>query len=1016
VKNSENGAIRKLVSDSRGRYSGPALAVGSYEISAEANGFSTVVKTGISLVVGQQFEVDLTLQVGEVKEAVTVVENATPVNLSTDQISGLVGEKQVKDLPLNGRSYDGLMTLNPGIVNYTSQRSGSVGTSNSAVGNMFAVSGRRPQENTFLMNGIEYTGASEINVTPGGASGQLLGVDAVREFSVVSETYGAEYGKRPGAQISIVTASGTNQLHGAAYEFIRNSALDARNFFDFGNIPQFQRNVFGGALGGPIEKDKTFIFGNYEGFRQHLGLSDVTLVPDTNARNGLIQNANGTFTNVGITPEAKALTALWPAQNGPSLGSGIGLAYSNPLQIIREDFGTTRIDHIFSDRDSISGVYTIDDSTDNTPTANPLSLIYEALREQVVSAQETHVFSPTALNTARAGYSRASYYFNGSTPVDIPGWVQGAPIGAVVIGGGTASNAASQITAAGTNVGSNLTAARNLFTYEDRFSLTRGIHRIEVGAWVQRIQNNDNMAQNQYGQASFGSLTSFLQGTIATFTVVPQSTLLGWRSLEAAEYVQDTIKVRPNLEISAGFRIEHSNGMNEVNGRASNYLFQNGVIQTQPNVAKNVFTVNNAKFLPEPRLGLAWDPFGAQKTVIRAGFGIHHAQLDSLSYRLDQNGPFNPTVALKNIPLAGLLIIPGAPLPSGSKATPSGIQPDAKIPTVLSYDFKIEQAITRSLSLTVGYVGSHAYHQILSIDANIPNPTICPASPCPASLAPGTIYYPTGAPLANPAVGNTTTWWSSGHSFYNALQVDVKKRLGNGLQFRGVYTFAKSLDDGTAWNSSVGANAPGFVMFAPNPHLDWGLSTYDVRNSAVINATYELPVGHGKALAGGASGALDKFISGWRLSGIGTFQSGFPFTPQLGFNPSNDGNSRNPVRPSWNPAFQGPVITGNPNQWFNANAFILPPTGTYGNVGRDTLFGPGIAGVDFSTLKNTPLSERVTLQFRAEFFNILNHANFNTPNTVVYTSATSGISPTAGVITSTSTTSRQIQFGMKVIW
>jgi hypothetical protein len=246
--------------------------------------------------------------------------------------------------------------------------------------------------------------------------------------------------------------------------------------------------------------------------------------------------------------------------------------------------------------------------------------------------------------------------------------------------------------------------------------------------------------------------------------------------------------------------------------------------------------------------------------------------------------------------------------------------------------------------------------------------------------------------------------------------VDVKKRLGNGLQFRGVYTFAKSLDDGTAWNSSVGANAPGFVMFAPNPHLDWGLSTYDVRNSAVINATYELPVGHGKALAGGASGALDKFISGWRLSGIGTFQSGFPFTPQLGFNPSNDGNSRNPVRPSWNPAFQGPVITGNPNQWFNANAFILPPTGTYGNVGRDTLFGPGIAGVDFSTLKNTPLSERVTLQFRAEFFNILNHANFNTPNTVVYTSATSGISPTAGVITSTSTTSRQIQFGMKVIW
>ncbi|HYK60337.1 MAG TPA: carboxypeptidase-like regulatory domain-containing protein [Bryobacteraceae bacterium] len=1017
IRNVETGASRALTADGAGRYSVPSLPIGGYEITAEASGFSPLVKTGISLVVGQQAEVNLALQVGELKQAVTVVENATPVNLSTEQISGLVGERQVKDLPLNGRSYDGLITLNPGTVNYSAERSGGIGTSNSAVGNMFAVSGRRPQENLFLLNGIEYTGASEINVTPGGASGQLLGVEAVREFSVVSDVYGAQYGKRPGAQISIVTASGANDVHGTAYEFLRNSALDARNFFDVGNIPQFQRNEFGGALGGPIKKDKTFLFGNYEGFRQHLGLSDVTLVPDNNARNGLIQNANGTFTNVGITPGAKQLLALWPVQNGPSLGSGIGLAYSHPLQIIREDFGTARLDHAISNSDSLSGVYTIDDSTDNTPTGNPLSSIYESLREQVASLQETHIFSPTMLNTARIGFSRGGYYFTGSTPVNIPGWVQGAPIGAVVVGGGTASNAASQITAAGTNVGSNLTSARNLFTYEDHINLTRGIHRIEAGVWIQRIQNNDNMAQNQYGQASFSSLTSFLQGTIATFTVVPQSTLLGWRSLEAAEYVQDNIKVRPNLEISLGFRLEHSNGMSEVNGRASNYWFdQNGVIETQPHVGNNVFSTNNARFLPEPRIGIAWDPFGKQKTVIHTGFGVYHEQLDSLSYRLDQNGPYNPTVALKNVPLAGLLIVPGAALPSGSKATPSGIQPDAKIPTVLSYNFNIEQQLARNLSVTVGYTGSHGYHQIISIDANLPFPTICPTSPCPASLAAGTIYFPSGAPLGNPAVGNTTTWWSSGLSFYNALHVDVNHRLRNGLQIRAVYTYSKSLDDGTAWNSSVGANAPGFVMYPLNPRIDWGLSTYDVRNAAVINGTYELPIGRGKFFGRSASGTLDKLIGGWSVGGIGTFQSGFPFTPQLGFNPANDGDSRNPVRPSWNPAFSGPVILGSPNQYFNPNAFILPAAGTYGNVGRDTLIGPGIASVDFSALKNTQLSERLRLQFRAEFFNILNHANFTTPNTVVFTSATSGVSPTAGVITATSTTSRQIQFGMKLIW
>ena len=1006
VRNAETGAVRAVVTDKAGRYAVPALAVGAYEVSAEHPGFARQIKTGIGLVVGQEATVDLTLPVGDVRQAITVEESASPVNLSTSPTSGLVGERQVKDLPLNGRSYDELLALNPGTVNYSNERSGGVGTSNSAVGNMFAVSGRRPQENLFLLNGVEYTGASEINVTPGGASGQLLGVDAVREFNVVADTYGAEYGKRPGAQVSIVTASGSNQLHGALYEFLRNSALDARNFFDFGPIPGFERNEFGGSLGAPIQKDKTFIFGNYEGFRQRLNLSDVTLVPDNSAREGYV-GAN----YVGVSPSISPLLSLWPVQNGPELGSGIGEAYSHPLQTIREDFGTTRVDRNFSADDTLSAVYTIDDSADNTPSANPLSLDYETLREQVASVEETHIFSPSALNTVRAGLSRASYFFTGATPVNVPGWVEGAPIGAIVIGGGTALNGASQITGAGANAGSNLTAARNLFTGEDRISLTRGKHRIEAGVWVQRIQNNDDLAQYQYGQASFSSLTSFLQGNISTFTVVPNSTPLGWRSVEAAEYVQDTIQLRRNLEISVGFRAEHSNGMTEAHGRASNFLFDaNGVIETQPHVGSSVFTVNHARFLPEPRFGLAWSPFEDHKTVIHAGFGMFYAQLDALSYRLDQNAPFNTTITLKNISATNLLIAPDATLPSGALISPSGIQPNAKTPAVESYTIKIEREITPSLAFGAGFVGSRGYHQILSLDANLPTPTICPAAPCPAGLAAGTLYYPSGSPLANPAVANTTTWWSNGNSSYDALEVDFTRHFHSGLQFRSVYTFAKSLDDGTAWNSSVGANAPGFVMYPSNPRLDWGLSTYDVRQSAVLNGTYELP------LARHAHGVAHAVAAAWTVGGIVTLQSGLPFTPQLGYNPSNDGDSRNPVRPSWNPSFQEPVIQGSPNQYFNPNAFVAPPAGTYGNVGRDTLIGPGIATVDLSAMKNTPITEKLRLQFRAEFFNLLNRANFATPNTVVYTSATSGVSPTAGVITATSTTSRQIQFGLKLLW
>ena len=523
----------------------------------------------------------------------------------------------------------------------------------------------------------------------------------------------------------------------------------------------------------------------------------------------------------------------------------------------------------------------------------------------------------------------------------------------------------------------------------------------------QRIQANDNLAQYQNGQASFGSLASFLAGTISTFTVVPSPTALGWRSLEGAGFVQDAIKLRPNLELRVGFRFESTNGWNEAHGRASNYVYDaSGIIQTNPVVGNSVFTVNRAKFLPEPRVGLAWDPFGKSKTVIRAGFGIYRALLDNIDYRMDQTAPYNTTQSFKNIQLADLNIVPGAPAPKGSKISPSGIQPDAYTPTVISWTFKIEQEIAHNTSFGIGYVGSHGYHEMLSLDANIPIPT----------LVGGTIFYPKTAALANPSLANTTTWFSEGLSSYNALQLDLNRRFSKGFQLRGVYTFSKSLDDGTAWNSSVGANSPGFVMYPLNPKLDWGPSNSDIRNLAVINGSYELPFGNGKRFLNGPGAWSQKLASGWSLSSILSLQSGFPFTPSLGFNPSNDGDSRNPVRPSLNPAFTGNVIQGGPNQYFNPNAFIIPPAGTYGNLGRNTYTGPGLAELDLSVLKNTAISERIHLQFRAELFNVLNRANFGTPNTVVFASATPAPSPTAGVITSTSSTSRQIQFGLKLLW
>ena len=503
------------------------------------------------------------MQPGGVTEQVTVTDAPSPINLSTQQTSGLVNERQVKDLPLNGRSYDQLITLNPAAVNYTAQRSGSVGTSNSSVGNMFAISGRRPQDNLYLLNGIEYTGASLINVTPGGTSGQLLGVDAVREFNVVTDTYSANYGKRQGAQISIVTASGTNNLHGSAYEFLRNSFFDSRNYFDQARIPNFQRNNYGASLGGPLRTDRLFLFGNYEGYRQNLGITDVTLVPDTQ----LVRD----FSPTPATPAARARTMasrtashpcsiLWPAQNGPELldangnPTGIGEAYSSPTQHIREDFGTARFDANLTSNDLLFAVYTVDDSTANTPTQNPLSLIDESLREQVVSVQEQHVFSAHLLNTARIGYSR-QLLFPREYPLINPGRNSWLPRWQT-----DRSDRHRRVHRLQWVVTDHLrrrqcriqqrNGAKSLHIGRPRllFSLAPPI---QAGVWLQALQSNDNLAQNQFGQASFASLTTFLQGTVKTFTVVPNPTPLNWHSFMGAGYLEDTWQLTPTLNFAA---------------------------------------------------------------------------------------------------------------------------------------------------------------------------------------------------------------------------------------------------------------------------------------------------------------------------------------------------------------------------------------------------------------------------------------------------------------------------------
>ena len=1043
VQNLGTGARRTTVSGREGQYEVLSLSAGRYRILARKHGFAREVRTGIHLAVGQSATANLILHIGSVRQQVTVHADASPVSLTTSDISGLVGQRQVRNLPLNGRSYDELMTLDPGIVNYTSQKTGGIGVSNSTVGNNFAVSGNRPQQNLYLLNGIEFTGAAEVNMQPGGVSEELLGVDAVREFNVLRDNYGAEYGKRPGAQVLIVTQSGTNHFHGSVYEFLRNNVLDAPNYFDRGSAPPFQRNQFGAALGGPLQRNRTFLFGNYEGFRQHLHQTGVDLVPDANARLGLLPcrlvsptpnpcPASG-LVRVGIAPGVAPLLHLWPmpSPGAPDFG-GISEAFNSPLQIIQDDFGTARLDRIFSARDTFSGVYTIDASSDLTPTSTNLySTDLENLTEHVASLEETHIFSPSLLNVVRIGFSRAYYYYTGEptpgTPAaSVPGFVADHAVGQVVVGGSAAANPAAQISLAGSNVGTNLHIARNLFTYKDRLTLTRGRQNISAGVWVEPLQSNEDLALLQAGQATFAGLQQFLEGTIANLGYDPAPTEMNWRMLMGAWYVQDVVRFTPRLTLSLGFRDGFTNGWNEAHNRAANFVFQNGVIQTQPRIGHSIFTVNHAKFLPQPRIGLAWQPVA--HTVIHAGFGMYYDMQDALGYRMDQNAPFNPTYHVLHLPVASLPVSAGT-LPASAKIAPAGVQPNMKTPTLVSWSLRVDRQLTPNTYFSVGYIGSHGYHEMLSLDDNEPTPAVCPSASCPAAypasfptplagsaVPDGASYIPAGTPLANPNLGAAWAWFSLGSSSYNALQLDFHHRPTHGLLLRGVYTWSKALDDGDSLNATASGNAPGLVSNPFDIRADWGPATYDVRNVATADTLYQLPLGHGQRYLAHLRGFANALASGWTATSIVTLQSGFPFTPELSYNPSNNGDATNPVRPFVNPVFHGRVITGRPSQWFHPAAFLAPPPGSgfYGNLGRDSLSGPSLATWDFSTLKDTALRGRLHLQFRVEIFNLLNRANFNTPNLVVFTP--SGLSPTAGVITSTSTTARQVQFGAKLLW
>ena len=1056
VRNTESGFTRTVQSTENGGYNMRSLPVGAYEVTAEKAGFKQQVRRGLNLSVGQEAIVDLTLDVGNVIEQVTVTEAAPLVNTTLSSTSGLITEQQIKDLPLNGRSFDQLLTLNVGTIDNRSNINNNAWTS-------FSVAGKRPETNRFLMNGVDYIGSNSTGqfITPSGSSGQLLGVEAVREYNVLQHTYGAEYGKRAGAQVTVVSSSGTNQVHGDLFEYLRNSALDARNFFDDTiGAPPFKRNQFGGALGGPLKKDKMFLFGNYEGFRERLAVSSVAIVPNAQARQGfmpcyIVNTAANACPNRGAyVPVTNLKTGMlpysnyfWPAANGPELltdglPTGTAKAISNPKRKVREDFGLLRFDNTISTKDSFFVNFNADDGSRSAPPADPVFVTLTTQRSYLFGLQETHVFSPAVLNIATIGFSRAWGTQVQAPAVSIPSnlvFLTGTNPGSITIGGGSNTNVAAALVQPTGNSPNRDT--RNHFTYADDVRYTKGNHSWSAGVWIQRVQQNMyGGAQATAGTANYPTLLAFLQDLPTQFIANSNPQPVYYRSTQGAWYLQDEIKLKPHLSLRLGLREEMTNGWSEAHNHAANYVYdRNGIIQTDPIVGRSALTENNAKALWQPRVGLAWDPTGTGRWAVRAGFGIHHDLQDNIGHRLNANPPFNARLTITNTPLLSIIPIPfGTQAPPSCNAqsslqppacsifSPGGLDPVMKTPTLQQWSLTVERGITPNLMLQVSYVGSQAYHVVTAVNLNMARPQVCsdPAGCLSGGIRPanqavrvpqGTTYMPSTPGLRpNPFVGATQSWFYNGTSSYHSGNVSLTKRAARGLTFKANYTYSKILDINSAFLATSSTNEPPSVLNPFDMRSAKGPASFNLKHQFNVNYSYQLPFGRGQRFGSGATGVADTLIGGWQLNGSVSAQSGFPFTPLLGSNASGTGDTQNPDVPSLNPAFSGPVILGKVDQWFDPRAFVMPLAGTFGNVARGSFVGPKMTNFDMSLFKRFNITERYNLQFRAEAFNILNHPNFGTPNPVTFSG--NNYSSSAGVITATSTTSRQIQFALKLLF
>ena len=1070
IKNIATGVAREVDADSAGFYTIPNLPPSNYEVSFSAQGFGTQT-ANLTLTVGSQQVVNTTLSIGQVSQKVVVSIQAPTVELASSSISGEVSAATVRELPLNGRSWTDLATLSAGVDAIHTQPDFATGADrgNRGFGQQLTISGARPQQNNYRMDGISLNDYA--NGAPGSVMGGNMGVDAIQEFSVLTSNYSAEYGKTSGGVVNAVSRSGTNSFHGTAFDFLRNSKLDAANFFEAGERTPFRRNQFGGALGGPIRKEHTFFFADYEGLRQSKGIPNVDFVPSSNARNGILSTGN-----IVVDPQAQKYLALYPVPL--DCGADVCPFVFSSQQVVNEDFFTTRIDQKFSDKDSIFGTFMFDRTPYSSPDPFNNVVLGDLSSRDIVAAEETHTFSSTLVNSARFGFNHESVNNNQSVKANNSAAAD-ASLGAFP-GRDAAYVHINGLTDMPGGVGGLPTYFyrwNSYQAYDDAF-LTKGTHSIKFGVAVERMLLQATALTDPNGIWNFGDLQSFLTNNPTKFQggIASSLTPRNIRQTLVGGYLQDDWRARPSLTLNLGLRYEVTTVPTETDGKFVNLRSLSDPLPVCGVMVANSCSGTGPLFSNptlrnfEPRVGFAWDALHNGKLAVRGGAGLFDVLPLPYQFTLmeTQATPFFEYTKIGN-PSPGDFPnnIPANPPANSLRST--YIESNPKRNYVAQWNLNLQYQVTPNFAVMAAYVGSRGVHMPFRVDeADLVIPTKSSAGYLwPQTDVLGNSYStangctqtdPNGSDPAicappnpiNPNFGSIRGMFYQGRSYYNALELQASRRMSRGFQFQSVFTWSKSMDTSSA---TVAGDAFANSISSLNwfdLRLTRGLSDFNVGRTVVLNGTWDAPAP--KNLSGFARWPLD----GWELSLIFTASDGVPFTPTwgTGSDPAGTLSSDDFAFPNrlQSSGCNTLVNPGNPNNYIKTQCFAVPtaPNAGFwsancspappslggplaagdlscfnlrGNTGRNSVIGPGLTNLDFSVFKNNyvrRVSEDFNVQFRAEIFNIINHANFGPPtvgdgNTDIF-DGTGTANPIAGALVRTVTPERQIQFALKLIW